>query len=61
MRQIPGVYRGKHVSHAKFSHLTATSLKISSAQPAIVQLDGELVGQTPVEFRVLPAAIRLVQ
>jgi YegS/Rv2252/BmrU family lipid kinase len=61
VRQIPGVYRGKHVTNAKFSHLTATRVQISTAEPAIVQLDGELVGSTPLEFEVLPAAIRLVQ
>ena len=61
VRQIPGVYKGKHVGHSKFTHMTATRVEISAAQPAIVQLDGELVGSTPVEFQVLPSAIRLVQ
>jgi YegS/Rv2252/BmrU family lipid kinase len=61
VRQIPGVYRGKHVGHAKFTHMSATRVQISAAEPAIVQLDGELVGSTPVEFQVLPSAIRLVQ
>lgn len=61
VRQIPGVYRGKHVGHTKFTHLTGTRVQISSAEPAIVQLDGELVGTSPVEFHVLPSAIRLVQ
>ena len=61
VRQIPGVYKGKHVGHAKFTHMNATRIQISAAEPAIVQLDGELVGSTPVEFEVLPSAIRLVQ
>ena len=61
VRQIPGVYKGKHVDHAKFSHLTATKVQVKTTEPAIVQLDGELVGSAPVEFEVLPSAIRLVQ
>jgi diacylglycerol kinase family enzyme len=55
------VYKGKHVTHSKFSHVTAKCIKIETSTPAMVQLDGELVGQTPVQFSVLPAAIALVK
>lgn len=61
VRQIPGVYRGKHVSHRKFAHMRARRIAVTTASNTIVQLDGELVGTTPVEFEVLPAAIRLVR
>lgn len=61
VRQIPGVYKGRHVDHAKFTHISASRVRVSAAEPAIVQLDGELVGSTPVEFEALSSAIRLVQ
>jgi len=61
IRAIPSVYKGKHVTHSKFSHVTAKCITIETSTPAMVQLDGELVGQTPVQFSVLPAAIALVK
>jgi YegS/Rv2252/BmrU family lipid kinase len=61
IRAIPGVYKGKHVTNPKFSHVAAKCISIETSTPAMVQLDGELVGQTPVQFSVLPAAIALVK
>jgi diacylglycerol kinase family enzyme len=61
IKAIPGVYKGRHVTNPKFSHVPAKSIEIKTKQPATVQLDGELVGQTPVRFSVLPGAISLVK
>ena len=61
IRAIPGVYKGKHVTHPKFTHLAAKSISINTSEPALVQLDGELVGRSPVTFTVLPEAISLVK
>jgi YegS/Rv2252/BmrU family lipid kinase len=61
IKAIPGVYKGKHVTHPKFTHVAAKSISIRTRESALVQLDGELVGHTPVRFSVLPAAISLVQ
>lgn len=38
----------------------AASLRVHSEPPLGVQVDGEVVGTTPVEVRVLPSAVRLV-
>lgn len=61
MRQIPGVYKGKHVSHSKFTHVRAKRIRIETVQPANVQLDGEVLDPAPVTFTVLPGALNLVQ
>jgi diacylglycerol kinase (ATP) len=61
IRAIPGVYKGKHVTNSKFTHIATTAVRISTDTPARVQLDGELVGQTPVTFSVLPGAISLIK
>jgi diacylglycerol kinase (ATP) len=61
IKTIPSVYKGKHVTHAKFTHVAAKSISIKTNDPAMVQLDGELVGRSPVRFTVLPAAISLVK
>jgi YegS/Rv2252/BmrU family lipid kinase len=36
IREIPGVYKGKHVSHPKFSHIAAKCIEIKTPEPAMV-------------------------
>lgn len=59
VRAVPSVYRGRHLSHPKFTHLRARSIHVESIEPARVQLDGELAGDAPVTFTVEPAALLL--
>lgn len=59
VRHIPKVYGGKHTGLAKFRHIRASSVAISSTSTARLQLDGELLGETPVMFSVIPGGIRL--
>ena len=49
--------RGAHVRHSHVSYERLTSLAIAPTRPLPVQLDGELVGQTPLRVRVEPAAL----
>lgn len=60
LRTLPKVYSGRHVTHPKFIHRRAQSIRIETARPARVQLDGELLGSTPVTFSVKPGAVMLV-
>lgn len=59
VRQVPNVYRGKHINHPKFTHLPVRSVRIETNVPARVQLDGELHGSSPVTFSVEPGALTL--
>jgi YegS/Rv2252/BmrU family lipid kinase len=59
LKEVPGVYRGKHVDHPKFLHRRATSIRVESDDPARVQVDGELAGSAPVTFTIEPGALRL--
>ncbi len=56
IRNVPKVYRGTHVHHPKFMTRKARSVRVDShpSQRALVQLDGEVVGHTPVTFTVEP-------
>lgn len=58
LRQVPGVYRGKHVTHAKFTHRCVTEARVTTGERARVQLDGELCGDCPVTFSVCPGALQ---
>jgi YegS/Rv2252/BmrU family lipid kinase len=59
VRQMPNVYRGKHISHPKFAHLPVRSVRVETNVPARVQVDGELHGMSPVTFSVEPGALTL--
>ena len=60
VRAVPSVMRGKHLQNPHWSHYTTTHVKISSAAPALVQLDGEIAGTSPAEFSIVPKAIEVV-
>src|SRR5680860_1069523 len=56
LRNIPSVYRGKHTNHPKFTHAQCTHVRVESSDPALVQVDGEILGTAPVEFSIRPFA-----
>ena len=59
LKEVPGVYKGKHIDHPKFLHRRARSIRIETAAPARVQVDGELIGSAPVTFTIEPCALLL--
>lgn len=59
LRTLPRVYGGHHTNHPKFHHVRARSIRVETIEPALVQLDGEIAGQSPVQFDVMPAALML--
>lgn len=60
LRTLPKVFWGGHVDHPAFHHTPIKQIRIETAEPALVELDGEVCGRTPVSFRVLPGALRVV-
>ncbi len=60
MRSLPRVYTGSHLDHPSFSLFRSSSVKIHSAVPTGKMFDGDVCGETPVEARVLPAALKVV-
>jgi diacylglycerol kinase (ATP) len=55
--QLPGVFAGKHVSHPAVSMMTAKTVRIDTQAPAILWIDGEVIGTTPATFKILPGAL----
>lgn len=51
---------GKHVENPKVRIERAANVKILPQDPSPLMLDGEVLGQTPVEFQVLPGALKLL-
>ena len=56
---LPRLYRGTHLPNAKAELLRGRGAAVDSAEPLPVQLDGEQPGTTPVQFELLPAALRV--
>ena len=50
-----GIYRIRHILQERGSRI-----RIESSPETSVEIDGELYGETPLEFSVLPCAIRVV-
>jgi diacylglycerol kinase (ATP) len=57
---LPRIYKGTHLTHPKVTIKRAKEIEIRSAQPMYLQTDGELLGQVPARFSILPAALKVV-
>lgn len=62
---FPRVYRGAHLSHPKVSEYRAAEVHVDllpslSSQRVFIEAEGELFGEAPAHFRILPAALRLL-
>lgn len=56
---IPLMYSGRHVHHPKVTFHRVRTLRIEAPAGMEVQLDGEIVHALPVEFRVVPRALKI--
>ena len=53
------VYKGTLGNHPKVDTYKAKSIEINTKEQLYLQADGELLGQAPATFRVLPQALRI--
>jgi diacylglycerol kinase (ATP) len=60
LKEFPKVYKGTHVSLPKVTMKKGTDITIESTEPMLVYADGELLGECPASFRVVPGALSLV-
>lgn len=60
LKSLPMVYKGTHGDHPKVSIEKATEIKVESDERIPVQADGEVVGEGPATFRIIPAALDIV-
>ncbi len=60
LRSLPRIYKGTHLTHPKVTMKRAKEIEIRSAQPMQLQADGELLGQVPARFRILPSVLKVI-
>jgi len=61
VRLVWDLFRRPGKSAAKLTHLAAThSVRIEADRSHLVQADGELIGHTPVEVKLVPKAIHVI-
>jgi len=59
LRAFPRVYKGTHVTHPKVVMDKATEITVDTSGRVLVHADGELIGEGPATFRILPGALTL--
>jgi diacylglycerol kinase (ATP) len=55
----PKLYRGAHLDLRQVHAFRGQVISVESTQRLLLQADGELLGEGPATFRVLPAALRI--
>ncbi len=60
LQVFPRVYKGTHVTHPKVRMEKAERVTIECDKRILLQADGEIVGEGPVTFQILPAALSVV-
>jgi diacylglycerol kinase (ATP) len=60
LQVFPRVYKGTHITHPKVRMEKAEKITIECDRRILLQADGELLGEGPVTFQVVPAALNMV-
>lgn len=54
------IYKGQHLDHPKVQSRRAKRIRVESPQNVAYHLDGDVAGQTPVEFELIPQALSVM-
>jgi diacylglycerol kinase (ATP) len=57
---FPRIYKGTHLTHPKISIKHAREVEIISQKGIALQADGELIGESPARFSILPSAMTIL-
>ena len=56
---LPRIYKGTHLTHPKVTMTRAKEVEIETRQRIFLQADGELLGEAPARFSLLPSALNI--
>ena len=60
LRSLPRIYKGTHLTHPKVTVKRTNLITISSDELMAIQADGDLLGEAPARFTVLPSALNIL-
>jgi diacylglycerol kinase (ATP) len=60
LRIRPTLYDGSHVKHPKIRETKTAVITIESDERLLVEADGDILGECPASFRVIPSALTVV-
>jgi len=61
LRELPRIRRGAHLSNPRVRVMQAESVRVTTPEESLlVEADGNVRGQTPVSFRIMPGALSVV-
>lgn len=60
VRYLTGVLLRRHLDYSDVQYFRTKAVSIESLHPVLVQADGELIGQTPMRFSVVPRALPVI-
>ena len=60
VKYIQGVITGSHLRMSDVDYHRAREITITSEKPTLVQVDGEVIGKTPMKFTVVPLALEVL-
>jgi len=56
----PTLYNGSHIRHPKIREKKITTITIESDEHLLVEADGDILGESPASFWVIPSALTVV-
>jgi len=60
LKSLPMVYKGTHGDHPKVRMQKAEKVTVESTEKVLVHADGEVLGEGPAAFSLIPAALNIV-
>ncbi|MFA5451771.1 MAG: diacylglycerol kinase family protein [Dehalococcoidales bacterium] len=61
LKAFPRIYKGTHITHPKVTMSLATNVQIDPGERMPVSADGELLGEGPAAFRLIPQALAIAR
>lgn len=56
---VPKVYDGTHITHPQVDVYRAKRVEVRSQQRLLLQVEGEVCGEAPLTFHIIPAALQI--
>ncbi|MEA3446088.1 MAG: diacylglycerol kinase family protein [Bacteroidota bacterium] len=59
IRNIKRLYDGSHIDHPKIDSFRSRKIKLESEPPIKIEVDGEVCGNSPFEFEIVPQGLKI--